>query len=80
MSRKWVSRVLAAVLPWPSRADRRDSVRAARDGAEVAHAKAAEAAILSQDIWSKRREVLVRNHIGQIIANEFTRGDNHGTS
>lgn len=76
MSRKWVNRMLAAVLPWTPRSERQASVQAAQAGAAEAGAKAARARELGRDIQAKRQQVLAHNHLGDIIRGEFYRGDN----
>lgn len=80
MSRRWVSRVLATVLPWPSKAERQDSLRAARQGAARAHRKAAEADLIREDILQRSQELLERNHIAATIVASFGRGSDSGAS
>lgn len=53
--RKW--------LPWPSRAERREALATARQGAEEARRKADEAGALRQDLV----RILRRNHFAQAV-------------
>jgi hypothetical protein len=56
-------RVAAVIFPWPSRAERRARVDAARRNAEQARRKAEEAERVQQDL----REIMARNHFAQIL-------------
>lgn len=70
MTWKWVHSVAATVLPWPTRAERRANIIAARKGAEQAERKVAEAENVKHDL-----EVILReNHFAQTIVDGLISG------
>ena len=71
----WWAWVTALLLPWPTRAERRAAVEAARTEAQQATARAQKARQLEADL----RAVLADNHIARAIYDGLTgnyeRGD-----
>lgn len=60
---RWVKRMIAVLLPWTPRAERKSRVEAARQGAEQATRKAAEAHSLTDEI----RRLRAHNHVYEAL-------------
>jgi hypothetical protein len=58
----------AVIFPWPTRAERKARVEAARRGAAEAAVKAAEARSLSAELHELRRRNHVSEALDQLIA------------
>lgn len=70
--------VIAAVLPWPTRQERKARIRTAKEGAAQAEEKAEEARSLTQELRELRRENHVSDALDQLIsrrARQQTRSD-----
>jgi len=68
--REAVRRVLAVVLPWPRRRQRKAAVRAARAEAEMSRRRAARARAVTADLERMRDT----NHFAEIIARQIREG------
>lgn len=64
----WMIRMIDFLTPWPSRADRKRNVAAARAAARDAHGKAVEAEKLTREL----SEIIGRNHFAQTIIDGLT--------
>jgi cellobiose-specific phosphotransferase system component IIA len=60
---KWLCGAIAAVFPWPSRADRKAGVEEAREKAAEARKKAAEAHQVKREL----QQIMARDHFAQAI-------------
>lgn len=74
MTWKWVHSVTATILPWPTRKERKASIRAARDGAEEAERKVADAENVKHDL----DKILRQNHFAQVIVDGLIGGGQGG--
>ena len=62
-------RLIAVLLPWPSRASRQQAITAARDQKERSRSGAAHAAAIERDIT----RMAERNHFAGLLAEEIMR-------
>lgn len=72
---KAAGRMMAAILPWTPRPQRKAAIRAARDEREAAQARLAHAAAVKSDIG---RMVYDDNHFAQRIVETLRDRPRHG--
>ena len=69
-----IGRLIAVLLPWPSRASRQQAITAARDQKERSRQGASHAAEIERDIM----QMAERNHFSALIAEEIMRQQRRG--
>jgi hypothetical protein len=74
-ARETVKRVVAKVLSWPPRHERKAAIEAARTARDAARRKAEQAATVRREI---RRIAYDDNHFAERIAGEIIRGYGRG--
>ena len=67
--RRLLGRMMAVILPWPSRTSRQQAITAARDQKERSRAGADHAAAIERDITAMAE----RNHFAGLLAEEIMR-------